>query len=87
MRKIVEKTEDGEKTTLVFASPQEREDFFSQAEKKVKDQQLDGTETLRKAYMDAVKKVDEAYLRALGELRAFRENCLLESEIRETPPA
>ena len=87
MRKIIEQTEGGEKTVLVFQSPEEREYFFSQAETKVKAQQLTGAEDLRRAYMDAVKKVDEAYRRSLGELRDLRQTSLLESEIRETPPA
>lgn len=85
MRQILEQTEDGEKRTLIFPSPEDREDFFAQARKSSKNRHIESTEKLRRGYMEAVSKIDEAFRKELGELRDLEETSLLESDLEKTP--
>lgn len=85
MRQILEQTEDGEKRTLIFKKPEDREDFFARARKSSKDRHIESIEKLRRAYMESVAQIDEAFRKELGELRELEQTALLESDLEKTP--
>lgn len=80
MRKIIEQTEDGEKTILVFRSQQEREEFFRRARSKTKIEHTNGVGRLLRAYRESVAKLDAAFKQSRAELDEFEKTSLLESE-------
>lgn len=85
MRQIIYKMGGSEKPIFIFASGEEREEFFRGKEKALKESQLESVEKLRRACMEAIKKVDDAYHGELGKLRYIRDKSLLESDLEKTP--